>query len=285
LLEPSSIRLTYTLAEAYHKKGMTKNAISTFDEVVVSDSTQSDSLSLIALETLAKLYGRNDRLEESRLAYKQTLKRETRQERILFIKNQLAELDLTEGKYQDDGNTIYNECEEVIGGVGPGDMRTNQNFEIARHTSDWKKKEVFFKKAIETDPGMHQAYFNAGLALTKQGKFQEAISYFQKSNEVWKSRKDVNPNGEEKNSAFTYLGLCYYELGQLAKALSFCNRAIDLDPSNYYAHLFKAKILIKLSRTKEAISILQTLLETNPDDSDVFDFLSEIQKPTKPSCI
>jgi len=146
LLEPASIPITYTLAEAYRKKGMAEKAIAAFEEVLELDSAQNDSLSLFALETLAKLYGKSDRLQESRLAYEQALGRETREKQIQFIKNQLAELDLTEGKYEDDGNTIYNEKEEVIGGVGPGDMRTNQDFEICQTHLRLEKERGLLQK-------------------------------------------------------------------------------------------------------------------------------------------
>ncbi|MCG8606412.1 hypothetical protein MJD09_15695, partial [bacterium] len=123
LLVPSSTHTVYTLAEAYRKKAWVDKARRTFEEVVELDPTGRDTLSLLALKKLGKLYGRNDRLQESRKAYLTALERETRPTWILHIKNQLAELDLTEGRYEDDGNTIYNEVGEVIGGVGPGDMR------------------------------------------------------------------------------------------------------------------------------------------------------------------
>lgn len=273
LVHPNSLETAYYLAEAYRQKGMAQKAIATFQEVVALDSVQASSWSLFALEKLGLLFTRHDQLEASRQAYLKALKRESRKEWILKIKNQLAELDLTEGHYKDDGNTVYNERGEVIAGVGPGDMRTNRNFEIARHTDDRRKKEVYFKKAIETDPGMYQAYFDVGLALTKQNRFKEAISYFEKSNKVWQTRTDVNPSGQEKCSAFAYLGLSYLELGHYQKALALCDHALAIDDTYYYAHLFKAQVLLALNRKPEALEILETLLQENPDDEELVSLL------------
>lgn len=275
LLYPDSTAIAFALAQAYQRNRAVEPAITRYQEVVHMDGEGRSEVSILALEKLGNLYARHDRLEESRRAYEQALTRETRPDWILKIKNQLAELDLTEGNYQDDGNTIYNERGEVIGGVGPGDMRTNRFFEIARHTDDVKKKELYFNKAIETDPGMHQAYFNVGLALTKQKRFAEAMPYFEKSNEIWKTRKDVNPDGAEKCSALAYLGLCYLEMGDFKKALAFCDHALAVDDSSYYAYLFKARALLKLTRSTEAIEILRSLLVANPDDAEISRYLRE----------
>lgn len=269
LLQPDSLRIWSRLAKAYEGTGAFAEAILAYEHIVQSDSGHASLVSLSALERLGKLTTRHDMLRKSRQAYESALGRETRPEWLLRIKNQLAELDLTEGHYTDDGNTLYNERGEVIGGVGPGDMRTNRNFEIARHTDDWLKKEIYFKRAIASDPGMYQAYFDVGLALTKQNRFKEAISYFQRSNDVWKTRKDLNPGGLEKHSALAYLGLCYLENGDAQQALDLCDRAIAIDGSDYYGHLFRAKTLLKLSRADEAIDILCTLLLSSPEDREV----------------
>ncbi len=275
LLHPDSLHFWYELADAYESKGLFSEAIESYEHVVAMDPGGESAFSLDALEKLGNLYTRHDRLVESRAAYEKALARETRAARIQRIKNQLAELDLTEGHFQDDGNAVYNKRGEAVGGIGPGDMRTNQNFEIARHTDDWKKKEIYFKKAIESDPGMHQAYFDVGLALTKQNRYREAIPYFQKSNAVWKTRTDINPDGRDKSSAFAYLGLCYLELGEVEKALALCEHAIEVDSTYYFAHLFRARALVRSGQAEKALPVLRRLLRDNPDDQEVVKVLSE----------
>jgi len=269
LLRPDDLPALFYLAESCRGKGLTRRALSAYAEIIRRDPGEKSLYSLFALERSAQLHSRHDRLAEARAAYEKALARETRPEWRLKITNQLAELDLTEGHPRDDGNYRYNEAGEVIGGVGPGDMRTNQNFEIARHTADWKKKEIYFRKAIETDPGMYQAYFDAGLALTKQGRFSGALPFFETANTVWQQRSDVNPEGAEKASAYAYLGLCRLKLGQPDSALTLCDRAISLDSTYFKAYLFKAQALMILGRNGAAADILKQLLRASPDDAEV----------------
>ena len=103
------------------------------------------------------------------------------------------------GTYQDDGNTRYNEKGEAIGGVGNGDMQTNRYFEIAKHTIDPAKEAIYYRKAIEADPGMYQSYFNLGWALDCQGEYDETVPVFLRSDEVWRHDKGWNPEGVPKD--------------------------------------------------------------------------------------
>ncbi len=276
LIAPRSAVTKIYLASAYDDKGLVDKEIHTLKSVIKLDSTRNSQTTADAWIRLGKIYGQNDRLVESRFAYEQALSIEIRDVELLYVRNQLAELDLTEGKYENDGNSLFNAGGEVIGGVGPGDMRTNKYFEIARHTSDWKKKAIFFKKATEADTEMYQAYFNTGLALTHQLQFTAAIPYFEKSNHVWLRRSDVNPSGGEKSSALAYLGHCYGKTGDLQAGLQFCNRAIALDATYYDALLFKAEILVQLKHFSEATGILHKLLQDNPDEKEILDLLYEI---------
>ncbi len=269
LLTPDSLSVLFHLAQAYEKRDRHDQAMAIYEEVVRLDPQGKIEFSLFALEKLGNLYTRHDRLPESRSAYEAALRRETREKWIARITNQLAELDLTEGHYNDDGNTIYSDKGEVIGGVGPGDMRTNHSFEIARHTSDWKKKKIYFAKATESDPGMYQAYFDVGLALVNQERFAQAIPWFKKSNEVWQTRLDLNPKRLEKASAFAYLGRCYLETGAPQQALQHCDRAIAIDESYFYSYLFKARTLNALNRPGEALVILRDLLLENPGEPTI----------------
>ena len=72
---------------------------------------------------------------------------------ISKIRDQIAELHLTMGTYQDDGNTRYNEKGEAIGGIGNGDMRTNRYFEIARHTTDPVKEATLLSEIDRSGSG------------------------------------------------------------------------------------------------------------------------------------
>ena len=166
------IELYYWLGGAYWKKRRAEGAIENYRKAVALDPQHENPYSLYALENLAEVYTRTERLQESMEAYQSALKRETRSGWISKIKDQIAELHLTMGTYQDDGNTRYNEKGEAIGGIGNGDMRTNRYFEIARHTADPVKEAIYYQKSIEADPGNVPVLFQFGLGVDSATKIR-----------------------------------------------------------------------------------------------------------------
>lgn len=269
------IELYYWLGGAYWKKQRAEGAIENYRKAVTLDPEHENPYSLYALENLAEVYIRTEHLQESMEAYQAALKRETRSGWISKIKDQIAELHLTMGTYQDDGNTRYNEKGEAIGGIGNGDMRTNRYFEIARHTTDPVKEAIYYEKSIEADPGMYQSYFNLGWALTRQRKYAEAVPAFIRSDEVWRQDRNWNPEATPKIDAHAFLALCFVELGEPEKALDYAEIALGAAPNYYYGLLYKARALTKLDRPQEAISILEDLVNTNPDEAEILYALYE----------
>ena len=269
------IELYYWLGGAYWKKRRAEGAIENYRKAVALDPQHENPYSLYALENLAEVYTRTERLQESMEAYQSALKRETRSGWISKIRDQIAELHLTMGTYQDDGNTRYNEKGEAIGGIGNGDMRTNRYFEIARHTTDPVKEAIYYQKSIEADPGMYQSYFNLGWALTRQRKYAEAVPAFIRSDEVWRQDRNWNREATPKIDAQAFLALCYVELGEPEKALDYAEIALGSAPNYYYGLLYKARALTKLDRPQEAIPILEGLVDTNPDEAEILYALYE----------
>ena len=269
------VELYYWLGGAYWKKNQAEGAIENYRKAVALDPQHEKPFSLYALENLAEVYTRTEHLQESMEAYQAALKRETRSGWISKIKDQIAELHLTMGTYEDDGNTRYNEKGEAIGGIGDGDMRTNRYFEIARHTTDPVKEAINYQKSIEADPGMYQSYFNLGWALTRQRKYVEAVPAFIRSDEVWRQDRNWNPAATPKIDAHAFLALCYVELGEPEKALDYAKIALGSAPNYYYGLLYKARALTKLNRSQEAIPILEELVGANPDQAEILYALYE----------
>ena len=270
-----NIELYYWLGGAYWKKSRAEGAIKSYGKAVALDPQHKNPFSLYALENLAEVYTRTERLQESMEAYQAALKRETRSAWISKIKDQIAELHLTMGTYRDDGNTQYNEKGEAIGGIGDGNMRTNHYFEIARHTTDPVKEAIYYQKSIEADPGMYQSYFNLGWALTRQRKYDAAVPAFIRSDEVWREDQGWNPEATPKIDAHAFLALCYAELGEPEKALDFAEIALGSAPKYYYGLLYKARALTKLDRAQDAIPILEGLVDANPDEAETLYALYE----------
>ena len=272
---PDKVELYYWLGGAYWKKSKAEGAIENYRKAVTLDPQNENRFSLYALENLAEVYTRTERLQESMEAYEAALKHETRSGWISKIKDQIAELHLTMGTYQDDGNTRYNDKGEAIGGIGDGDMRTNRYFEIARHTTDPVKEAINYQKSIEADPGMYQSYFNLGWALTRQRKYAEAVPAFIRSDEVWRQDRNWNPAATPKIDAHAFLALCYVELGEPEKALDYAEIALGSAPNYYYGLLYKARALTKLDQPQEAIPILEGLVDANPDEAETLYALYE----------
>ena len=250
---PQDIELLYWLGVAHWKREQAAGAIRAYRRAVELDPEGSSPWSLYALENLAEVYGRTDRLEMSKESYQRALARETRPEWIEKIATQIAELDLALGIYARDEATVVNERGEIVGGVGPGRMRTNRNFEIARHTQDPKKEARYYRLAIDTDPRMYQSYFNLGLALVHQGRYNDAIPWLEESDAVWKEDSASNPNHLDKVDAQAFLALCHLELGRIGRARVHADRAVAIDSSYFWAVLYAQRVRVARGRAEEAL--------------------------------
>jgi serine/threonine protein kinase/tetratricopeptide (TPR) repeat protein len=61
------------------------------------------------------------------------------------------------------------------------------------------------------------------------------------------------------------LGLAYFNKGSLEESLTFCRRAIELDPENYIGYWTLARIYYVTGRAEEAIELLMKVVELNPE--------------------
>ncbi len=270
----AEVERNYWLGVSYWSREQREPAIQAFARAVALDPEERTPWSLYALENLAEVYTRTGKTEESTQAYRDAMVRETRPEWILTIRNQLAELDLTLGKYVPDEHTVFNEGSEIIGGVGPSRMRTNRNFEIARHTNDPRKEERYYRLAVETDPGLYQAYFNLGLALVRQGKYREAIPWLERSDVVWK-RDATNVLASDKGDAHAFLALCHLELGQLEDAGDHAERAQAAGTADFWTLLYSLRVRVATGRAREALPQLLQLAAENPEHAETLHALSE----------
>ena len=271
---PDDVELHYWLGVAYWNREQGEQAIQAYRRAISLDPDVDSEWSLFALENLAEVYTRTDHAREARDTYRQSLLLETREEWITKIHNQIAELDLGLGEFVPNRDAVYNERGEIIGGVGPGLMHTNRNFEIARQTNDPVKEEKYYRLAIETEPQMYQPYFNLGLALVHQGRFDDALRWLVASDEVWKRDSIANPRQTDKADAQAFLALCYVELGDLDRAVEHSRRALATGESNYWATLYSLRLKIERGQVDEVLSQLEQLAGANPEHSETLYTLS-----------
>ncbi|RME21436.1 MAG: tetratricopeptide repeat protein [Candidatus Zixiibacteriota bacterium] len=272
---PDDIETHYWLGVSYWDRDQGDEAIAAYRKAVSLDPKGESDWSLYALENLAEVLTRTDHVKESQAAYEQALQRETRPEWIEKIKNQLAELKLTQGIYEPDSNTIFNARHEIIGGIGLGGMHTNHYFEIARHTNDPVKEAKYYRLAIDTDPSMYQSYFNLGLALLHQGKYREAVPWLLKSDSVWRQDSYDNPDGTAKTDANAFLTLCFLELGQLDSAAKYSSIAANSSGFYFWERLYTARLATAQGKPQSALLDLQPLLADNPEQPEVLHAMAE----------
>jgi tetratricopeptide (TPR) repeat protein/streptogramin lyase len=97
-----------------------------------------------------------------------------------------------------------------------------------------------------------------GVALDNQGKYQEAIEWYDKA-------LRIDPNNV---SALYGKGLALYNLGKSQEALEWYDKALRIDPNYLYALNNKGLILNSLHKSQEAIEYLDKALRLHPNDVD-----------------
>lgn len=148
-----------------------------------------------------------------------------------------------------------------------GDIRINNAYGgLLFRRGLFKDSEAYFRTAIKritkhnTNPYDGEAYYNLGLSLKMQGRYEEAFDALYKS--VW-------------NSAFK--GMAYYCLATIAalnkeyiEALDYVDKSITSNYHNYKARGLKSTILRKLNRYSEARVLCNETLAI-----DVLDFTAK----------
>ncbi len=71
-------------------------------------------------------------------------------------------------------------------------------------------------------------------------------------------------------------GRFHFQLGNFELALSFLNKALSQDPTDYMASFFKARVLAQLGKFEQAIPEMKLVLRYVPEDSEVHYFLGRI---------
>jgi len=123
-----------------------------------------------------------------------------------------------------------------------------------------------FQKAEQLDPYNVNVYNNLGAALFQKGQVDEAMAQFQKAQEI-------DP-GEAK--AYCNLGVALVQKGQVDEAIAQYQKAEQLDP--YYANAYAncALALVQKGRVDEAIAQYRKELGNNPGDASAHNKLGHL---------
>jgi tetratricopeptide (TPR) repeat protein/membrane protease YdiL (CAAX protease family) len=134
-------------------------------------------------------------------------------------------------------------------------------------TFDWKVWSEILKDQRESieKPNDSSIFLDWGLNLLELGRYEEAISKFEKA-------AVLDPKNAD---AVADKGMALVELERYQEALMFYEKAVELDPTNdFRRHLF-IKLLLKAKEDQKAISEIQKALRLNPKDVMAYDLWGE----------
>lgn len=263
---PDDIDVHFLLGRAYWGEDRpypisAAKAIAAFQRAVALDVTNDSPLGLEALQQLAVTCVRNERVVEARQVYTTLVARVTDRDLDDRYLTQIDEIDLDLGVYVPPPDARFNTRGEVLAPIGPRRMRTNRWFEKGRHTQDPVKEELFYRKATETDPAMHQGWLNGGVAVMNQGRYRDAIPLLQEAAKVWRLE---HPTGPPYVRAHTWLMRCYLELGDLDGANTHWTLVSEA-PFDNWVVLMRLRLLVAQGRATEALPALEAGAVDDPE--------------------
>lgn len=124
-----------------------------------------------------------------------------------------------------------------------------------------------FRSALETDPGLVDAWQFLGLALRQLGRNQEALAAL---------RQAYSLSGAPPELAST-ISQILFELGDRKAALRVLAVAIEKSPRDPELRLSRARVLMEEARLEEALRDVQTAVRLDPEDPDALQIRGSIR--------
>ena len=126
-----------------------------------------------------------------------------------------------------------------------------------RQADLYRDGETFFNHVIAHNPTAREAHRNLGEALTKQGRWKEALVAF-------RIAVEHAPDDARDHSN---VGAALIVLGRLDEAEEPFRRALALDPRSVYALQNLAVLEFERQRYEAALNVYRRLVEVNPRNS------------------
>ena len=127
--------------------------------------------------------------------------------------------------------------------------------------------ERIYKKKLEENPNDADITSNLGAIMQKQGKMDEALSYYQKAEYINPSNINTRLN----------VGTLYQQKGDYRTAITAYDSILILYPDNVNANLYKAQCQAAIGEDKAALATFKKVLALDPANtyaqSQMFDVL------------
>jgi tetratricopeptide (TPR) repeat protein len=141
-------------------------------------------------------------------------------------------------------------------------------FTAWNQTSYWKNTESLFKHTVEVVPNNWLAYGVLGIAVTKEGRLDEALEYY----------LAAYREGPKNANSCNNLGKIYALRGDTESSLEWHLRAIAAEPKSPMGYYCAANALAKLGRKSEAETAYLKAILLNPDFSDaIFNYANMLR--------
>lgn len=144
--------------------------------------------------------------------------------------------------------------------VGDEDEAVKEfNFVLARIDNNPEvlySLERIYKKKLDKSPSDANVTTNLGAILQKQGKFDEALAYYAKAEQLDKTNVNARIN----------VGTLYQQKKDYKKAMEAYDSVLLLYPKNVQANLYKAQTYEEMGKTQDAIALYEKVLTLDPNN-------------------
>lgn len=177
-----------------------------------------------------------------------------------------------EAKINDDERELFKEIQALIE-VNPSAAATRLNQSITEQSSaalQYVLGNLYFQSgkleeatrayqgALKKFPDFRRAHKNLGLVLLQQQQLEGAVKHLSVAIEL----------GDQDSRGFGLLGYCYLDAGNYLAAEQAYRNAILMDPDGKDWKIGLIKSLIELQKYEEAGALLQTMIESEPDNTE-----------------
>ncbi|MCX7686868.1 MAG: tetratricopeptide repeat protein [Fimbriimonadales bacterium] len=116
---------------------------------------------------------------------------------------------------------------------------------------EYPQAEANLRQFLSVVPDHAEAHFFLGVIRMQQQQWDAAIEAFERATQL----------DSEMSGAWHNLGYCYNQMGFPDRAVSYLERAIEVQPNKWDSHLLLGMVLIQLGRLAEAAEHLEQALQ------------------------
>ena len=146
-------------------------------------------------------------------------------------------------------------------GAGSGSMQSSGMTSLS--AGDYQSAAASFQQGIDAHEDREACWRGLGIAYMGLGQYKEAAAAFEKALDY----AGAIPTDMEYDIN-SYLGSCYYKLGQYQKALDVYNAVLDLHPQDADAYVLRGATRIALGDQAGMTEDFEKAISLQPTDYD-----------------